>query len=247
MENILIQAKGIRQCNENIYSQFDIAIMPGTMTSIIGPESADKSIWLKILAGLEDFEGGELELMGKNINSIGRQGWLDSRKKIAYVGTSTALLSVLNIMDNIVTPALYHKQGSTSQLEERALGLLSQIGYTDFQSLQQLPAYVDAEKRYQALLVRAMMLEPKVIFIDNLFSRIGVQAKQMVRTFLENQMQKNNLAVVLNTRNIEFACRYSDTIVFVSPSNMLVFNNENELQQSPDPDVSDFLKNYYMN
>ena len=140
-------------------------------------------------------------------------------------------------MENIVTPALYHKLDKRSQLERKALGLLAQLGYTDFQSLQLLPAYVESESRYKALLVRVMMLDPRVVFIDNLFSNLSVGSKQVVREFIETQINKNHLAVVLNTRNIEFACRYSDTIVFITESNVFLFHSENELKQSLDPDV----------
>lgn len=243
---VIIQATGVSAAAGSA-CRLDIAIKPGSVTCIVGPEPRLKSQWLKIIAGLEDFYAGRLLLQGKESTTMDRRTWQRSRQKIGYIGADTTLLSAQNIIDNIVTPALYHKLGSQHQLEEKAMELLDQAGYTELESLHMLPSSVESDKRYIAMLVRVLLLQPAALCIDKLFSKIGVMAKNHLYNLLREQITNNRLGVVLNTRNLDFAARYSNTLLFVSSTAVLKFTTFDDFRYSDDPQIKKFLKNYYSN
>ncbi len=249
MKDILIQAKGVRPYIEGgqSFPAIDLNIFSSSIISIIGPVSAGKNTWLKTLAGMLELEMGELILLGHNMADMKRDDWLSIRKDIAYVGVDTSLLSVLSVMENILLPASYHKLAGRSELIERASIMLLEIGFNDDSAFSQLPAYINLTQRYYAMLVRAFMLNPKVIFIDDMFSQLGATASENINHFLQKRIEENGLAVIQNTRDMRHAIKSSTEILFVSPSNMLVFKDRGDLFGSVEADVADYLSRYHIN
>jgi len=248
MDEILIQAKGVRPYveGEQSFPAISINILTSTIISVIGPVSAGKNTWLKTLAGMLELEEGELILLGHNMNDMQRDDWLSTRKDIAYVGENTSLLSVLSIMENILLPASYHKLARRSELIERARDMLFEVGFDDEDAFNQLPAYVSLTQRYYAMLVRAFILNPKVIFIDDMFSKLGASASSNINRFLQKRIESDGLAVVQNTSDIRHAIKLATDILFVSPSNMLMFKDKNDLFGSAESDVAEYLKRYHI-
>ncbi|MBU0484526.1 MAG: ATP-binding cassette domain-containing protein [Proteobacteria bacterium] len=230
----------------NDEARLTISVEPGTITCVIGPDSEGISCWLRIMAGLEFFVDGRLELLGRDWREMDRESWQQSRQKIGYISADSALHSVQNIMDNIITPAYYHKLGTWEHLKEKAQGLLKQAGYTDQASLSLLPAYVAPEKRYLAMLVRALMLEPQVLFFDNLFGKIGVMAKNDVYKLLMERVRQSGMSIVFNTRNLDFVSQYADALLFVCCSKVLKFDDFQQFQNSDDSAVTEYKKQYAM-
>ena len=249
MENILIQARGVKpyiEGNES-FPSINLNILPSTIISIIGPVSGGKNIWLKTLSGMLELETGELILLGHNMSDMQRDDWLSLRKDIAYVGQDTSLLSVLSVMENVLLPASYHKLAGRNELIKQARSMLFEIGFNDEQAFNQLPAYVNLTQRYYAMLVRAFMLNPKVVFIDDMFSQLGATASGNINKFLQKRIEEDGLAVVQNTRDMRHAIKASTEILFVSPSNMLVFRDRDDLFGSVESEVTEYLKRYHIN
>lgn len=241
----LIRAAGLQK-ERTDKARLTFSVRPKTITCVVGPDSEEISTWMRIMAGLEAFTGGELELLSRMCQEMDRESWQESRKQICFISADGALLSFQNIMDNILTPASYHKLGTHEQLREKALGLLERAGYIDLRSLSLLPAHVASEKRYLAMLVRALMLEPRVLFFDNIFAKIGVMAKNNVYRLLEESVREAGMAVIINTRNLDFVARYADALLFVSRTQVLEFDNFQQFQAAEDPAVAEYMKKYSM-
>lgn len=248
MKNALIQAKGIKPYLEgdNSLPAINLNILPATIVSIIGTVSTGKNTWLKTLAGMLELEAGELILLGHNFNDMQRTDWLNMRKEIAYIGYDASLLSVLSIMENILLPASYHKLAGRNELIERARNMLFEVGFDDAQAFKQLPAYVNVTQRYYAMLVRAFMLNPKIIFIDDMFSQLDATASENINRFLRKRTAEG-LAVVQNTHDIRDAIKSSTEILFVTDSNVLMFKDRDDLFASVEVDVTAYLHRYYIN
>jgi ABC-type transporter Mla maintaining outer membrane lipid asymmetry ATPase subunit MlaF len=249
MENILIQARGVKPYIEGEESlpAINLNILSSNTISIIGPVSGSKRIWLKALAGVLELEAGELILLGHSMSNMQRSEWLKMRKDIAYVGQDTPLLSVLSVIDNILLPASYHQLASRSELVESARSMLLEIGFDDEQGFSRLPAYISVTEQYYAMLVRAFILKPKVIFIDDMFSLLGATASENINNFLQKRIDQDGLALVQNTRDMRHAIKSSAEILFVSSSNMLMFNNKDDLFGSAESEVAEYLKKYNIN
>jgi len=207
MENILIQARGVKpyiEGNES-FPSINLNILPSTIISIIGPVSGGKNIWLKTLSGMLELETGELILLGHNMSDMQRDDWLSLRKDIAYVGQDTSLLSVLSVMENVLLPASYHKLAGRNELIKQARSMLFEIGFNDEQAFNQLPAYVNLTQRYYAMLVRAFMLNPKVVFIDDMFSQLGATASGNINKFLQKRKKYKKCCQNI-TKSSNFFC-----------------------------------------
>lgn len=244
MEDILIQANDVQpeSLDEQCFPVVNLQILPSTITSFIGPDLGGKSDWLKTLAGMNSLAKGELFLLGRSLDQMTRADWLASRKKIAFVGQDSSLLSAASLLENIKLPALYHKIGSSDEIDKNVNLLLDEIGFYDVEALNQLPAYVTQSQCYCAMLVRAFILKPKVVFIDNLFSQLDADVLHRVRRFLQNKVKNENVAIVINTRDMNYALNSSNVILFANRSGVTAFNDKAAFLESPVQEIKDYIQ-----
>ena len=204
----------------------------GQLVSIIGPEYADKSCWLKTMCGLEHPQSGTVKLLGIEAGELTAEDWTRARMKVAYLHADTALLSAANGLSNVLAPALYHRldeeQGRQS-LTDRALSILNEIDSEI--DLGILPAYLDREQCFKIAIARALLLEPDVLVLDNPFIHFDRYSRQHLQRYLGDRIDAG-ISILLVTTDIRYALRHSDRIIYVDKDNLCNFGSEQELRAS---------------
>ena len=204
-------------------------------------KSSGKTLWLKTLNGFNAMAQGELNLLNYNIRQLSREDWLNLQKEVSYVGQDTALLSAYTLMENILLPALYHKLGNRDELTKIAHSLLEETGFTDFHNLNQLPAFVKPLQNYYVKLVRALIVNPRLLFVDDLFSHLSTDKLIELKTFLICKVKETGLSIVLTTDQIAHVIDESTAIVFVSSDAVNVYESKENMLESVDVSFKEFL------
>ena len=243
MKNILIKAINVIPQTDSVVieSSLSLNINESSMVDIIGPESSGKTLWLKALFGSNAMAQGELTLLRHNVRQINRQDWLYLKKDISYVGQDTALLSAYTLMENILLPALYHKLGSRDELTEQANTLLNEIGFDDKEALNKLPAFTTPLQNYFIKIVRALIVRPRLLFVDDLYAHISPDRALCLKKFLRHKMDETGLAIVVTTSYIKQIMDDSTEIVFLSPETVVVFESSEALLSANDESVKEYL------
>ena len=220
----------------------DLTITPGEMISIIGPNHADKSHWLKTICGLEDQLAGSVRIDGIDTLNLSASDWSMTRMKVAYVHADTALMSAANGLMNVLAPAMYHqldKALNKGMLAESALELLRAIDPE--LNLDDLPAYLSKEQQFKIAIARALLLEPDVLALDNPFTHFDNDTKLQFQSFL-NARVNQGLALLIATHDIAFALKYSDRILFAEKDNLHYFTSQAALLDCDIPVINEFIR-----
>ncbi len=212
----------------------------GSIISLIGPDNTGKSDWLKAIAGIHYPQQGSIKYMGTDATELDDEGWSRLRRNFAYVRGDTSLLSAANGLANVMIPARYHKLGDDTEIESKALNLILEIGAN--QALDELPAFIRRDQRFRLAVARALMLDPKVLFLDNPFVLLDAVAAKKFKTFLLRKVKEDGLTVILVTQDINFTVHNADKILFITSEKVYSFDSVEDFQQSNIPAISEFLE-----
>ena len=224
----------------------DLEIKPGEMISIIGPDYSGKSAWLKSICGLEDQLSGSVLINGLNTLNLSGAEWTETRMKVAYVHTDTALLSAANGLTNVMIPALYHrlddqqpdKKQKRTLLTEKALHLLEEID--PHINLNDLPAYITKDHYFKIVIARALFLEPELLVLHKPFRHFDNDSKRLFQQFLTDRINKG-ISVLLVTDDIPYALNNSDRIIFTEKENLYLFNSKEEALTCNIPSINKYI------
>ena len=118
-------------------------------------------------------------------------------------------------------PALYHHLGTDDEIDREVEILLSEIDSEA--NHKQLPAFMDTFQKRYLLIVRAIMLKPKILFIENPFMNLDREQVSILGEYLAKLVNEKNITVITNNVNLDFVQSYADQIIHLAAEDIHVF------------------------
>jgi ABC-type polar amino acid transport system ATPase subunit len=210
------------------------------ITCLVGNHSSILAEYLRALGGVDDLRDGQLYLFGEPFKGITQEQWQHLRLKIGFVARTAPLLSVLNGLENVILPPLYHKRMSREEAEAVAKVLLTDL---DCQAdLSLLPAYLTPLERTQLAIARSAILEPPVMLLEEPYHELDCNECGSITRFLSEWSGKHSL--VISTRNLNFVKSQAARIIFADREKILYFDSWQEFVQSDENLVGEYLQQY---
>lgn len=196
---------------------------------IIGPSGGGKSTLLRILAGLETPQEGNVTI--GNHHLIFDEEWLrDYRKRIGVVFQAYNLFPHWTAMDNICIPLVKVHHLSQVKAEQRANHLLSRFGLIEH--AHKLPAQLSGGQQQRIAIARAMAIEPEILLLDEPTSALDPQLTQEVLDMIL-ELRDNDTKMILVTHEMSFAAQAADQIMFVCEGKLCEFGTPEEIFNHP--------------
>ena len=214
-----------------------LAIAAGRTTALIGPSGAGKSSVLRMLVGLEWPDSGEVRFDGVPLR---RDTLLEQRRRIGYVIQEGGLFPHLTGAGNAAL--LARTLGWTTEKIDARLRELAALCQLPFDALSRHPAELSGGQRQRVGLIRALMLDPPVLLLDEPLGALD----PIVRRDLQDQMRTLfdtlDKTVVLVTHDVAEAAFLGDTLVVMRDGRVLQQGGARELIDAPvEPFVRDFM------
>jgi putative ABC transport system ATP-binding protein len=180
-----------------------LRIERGEIVAIVGPSGCGKTTLLHCLAGLEDFEAGEVLLEGRSLARMSDAQKADQRaRRIGLVFQSYNLLPVLNALENVELPLLLSGR-SASEARRRALRSLEVVGLEN--RLRHRPSELSGGQQQRVAIARALATEPAVIFADEPTGNLDSDSAEEVMQLIDRLNAENRQTFVLVTHAREVA------------------------------------------
>lgn len=210
----------------------DIACARGSVTVLTGPSRESTGRWLEAIAALRP-TAGRLRILDDTVH-----GAEPLRHRIGYVDAHAPLLSTFDVRMNVMLPRLYHRREPRADAARTAERLLDRIGYEGPRN--EPPARLNALERFQALLARALALEPPLLIIDEPFDiDIAIHWRSLGQR-IRALARDDERAVLVATRNLAFAAESADQFVFIDDDCVRVHASWREF--SADSRVARFIE-----
>ena len=196
----------------DILKDINFEIKEGEMVAVMGPSGSGKSTLLYNVSGMDDPDTGEVMLGDTVITGMNEDEKAELRlKRMGFVFQQMNVLENLNIIDNIVLPAVHADRKHKKEYYERAMALMDGFHIGDL--AERKTSEVSGGQLQRACICRSMLLEPEIIFADEPTGALNqTAATEVIDAFLKINRDGTTILMVTHDSRIASMC---DRILYI--------------------------------
>jgi osmoprotectant transport system ATP-binding protein len=222
---------------ETLFDGLDLVIEPGQTTVLIGPSGCGKSTLLRLMLGLLTAEAGRIMFEGAVLSP---DTVLEARRRMGYVIQGGGLFPHLTARDNITLMA--RQLGRSAADIEARVGELADLTRFPLDALDRFPLQISGGQRQRVALMRALMLDPDVLLLDEPLGALDPMVRYQLQTDLREIFRVLGKTVVLVTHDLAEAGFFADRIVLLRDGHIVQSGSIDDLIARPaDPFVEAFV------
>lgn len=196
--------------DKEILSNFNLKVEENKILAIVGPSGGGKTTLLRMLAGLESIDSGEIIFNGENLPL----NELEKRNLLGFVFQDFQLFPHMTVLENLVISPIQTMGIKKDEAEAKAIKLLEQLGLENY--CKSYPHSLSGGQKQRVALARAMMIEPKIIGYDEPTSALNPELRlEVEKLILQNK--KLGVTQIVVTHDLQFAENIADDILKVEP------------------------------
>jgi NitT/TauT family transport system ATP-binding protein len=188
-----------------VLEPISFSIEEGEILAIVGPSGCGKTTLLGILGGLLQATGGSVGVRGRMPS--------DSLNPFTYIFQDVALLPWRTVAGNVRLPLEHHAMARADR-DARVADALARTGLSEFADA--LPKQLSGGMRQRAGIARALVVRPAVLLMDEPFSALDAQARELLMDDFERIWARENTAAAYVTHNLQEALRMADRVMILS-------------------------------
>ncbi|WP_407308333.1 sulfate/molybdate ABC transporter ATP-binding protein [Acinetobacter sp.] len=210
----------------------------GQLVALLGPSGCGKTTLLRIIAGLESADGGQVILEGEDATDVHVR-----ERQVGFVFQHYALFRHMTVFDNIAFGLRVRPRStrpSEVEIKKRVTRLLDlvQLGFL----ADRFPAQLSGGQRQRIALARALAVEPRVLLLDEPFGALDAKVRKELRRWLRTLHDELHITSIFVTHDQEEALEVADQIIVMNKGNVEQIGSPREVYEKPaTPFVFDFL------
>ena len=193
---------------KQILTNFSLSIPEKQILAIVGPSGGGKTTLLRMLAGLETIDSGEIYYNGESL-AIDE---LEKRNLLGFVFQDFQLFPHLSVLENLTLSPIKTMSMEKEVAEKKARGLLEQLGLAGHADA--FPFSLSGGQKQRVALARAMMINPEIIGYDEPTSALDPELRLEVEKLILQNKERGMTQIVV-THDLQFAENIADQILKV--------------------------------
>ncbi len=190
----------------------DLDVPSGGLIALLGPSGCGKTTLLRIIAGLETPDQGQVLFDGRDATL-----WPIRDRKVGFVFQNYALFRHMTVFENVafgLKVKSRRERPSTAEIRRKVQSLLDlvQLGWT----AQRYPAQLSGGQKQRVALARALAVDPEVLLLDEPFGALDAQVRHELRRWLRRLHAELNFTSIFVTHDQQEAIEVADTIVVLN-------------------------------
>lgn len=239
----MIEIRGLKKTlKENrVLDGVDLDIHEGMSLVIMGPSGTGKSVLLKHIVGLFDPDDGDILVEGMSVPAADGREIREIRSKISYVFQNSALFDSMTAAQNIQLglPAEHCRQ--TYALSDPLVAEAISLVNMGTEVLPLLPAELSGGMQKRVAIARAIVGRQKYILYDEPTTGLDPVNASVINRLIARVQRETGCTSIIVTHDVESAFFLGDRIVLLSGGRVQASGTPDELRESEDPVVQDFL------
>src|SRR3990167_4785685 len=213
----------------------------GELVALLGPSGCGKTTLLRIIAGLEQADAGNVLLDGEDASSTHVR-----ERQVGFVFQHYALFKHMTVFDNVAFGMRMKPRNvrpSETQIKQKVHDLLNLV-QLDWLA-DRFPAQLSGGQRQRIALARALAVEPRVLLLDEPFGALDAKVRKELRRWLRRLHDDLHITSIFVTHDQEEAMEVADRVVVMSNGRIEQIGTPEEVYKHPaNAFVYDFLGNY---
>ncbi|WP_158741894.1 ABC transporter ATP-binding protein [Acidisphaera sp. L21] len=205
LKNVTCQFAGSGGGTYTAVSDVDLRIEDAEFVAVVGPTGCGKSTLLNVASGLLEPSSGDVLVFGKPLSGLNRQS--------AYLFQADALMPWRTALDNIAAGLLFRNMRK-AEAEAQARDWLARVGLRAH--ADRYPHQMSGGMRKRVALAQALILDPPILLMDEPFSALDIQTRQLMEDELLQLWSVNRKSVIFVTHDLEEAISLADRVVVLA-------------------------------
>ena len=221
---------------KEFYAVHDVAldIAPGSFVTLLGPSGCGKTTTLRMIAGFESPDEGEIYLGGEPINEL-----TPNKRDTAMVFQSYALFPHYNVFDNVAY-GLRLRKVPKDEIKKRVTDILALVELSGME--QRMTNQLSGGQQQRVALARALVVEPGVLLFDEPLSNLDAKLRVQMRTEIRRIQQTLGITAIYVTHDQSEAMSISDNIILMKSGVVAQMGTPHEIYYRPNSEfVADFI------
>ena len=211
-----------------------IDIAPGAFVTLLGPSGCGKTTTLRMIAGFESPDEGEIYLGGEAINAL-----TPNKRDTAMVFQSYALFPHYNVFDNVAYGLKLRKMDKET-IHQKVMHILDLVEMNGLES--RMTNQLSGGQQQRVALARALVVEPGVLLFDEPLSNLDAKLRVTMRTEIRRIQQKLGITAVYVTHDQSEAMSLSDQIIIMNKGVVAQMGTPMQIYYHPNSEfVADFI------
>ena len=220
--NNLVEVKNLKKNygQKKAVRDISFSIKENEILGLLGPNGSGKTTTIGMLLGLLKPTNGEILIDGKKIE----ENRIEILQKINFISPYIELPKKLTVKQNLI---VYGKLYNVVNLKNRIEYLVEKLRLAEL--LDRLTGELSSGQKNRASLAKALINEPKVLFLDEPTASLDPEIGDYVRTFLENYKKEKKISILLASHNMNEVTRLCKSVLMMKEGNIIDKGNPNDL------------------
>ncbi|MEF9974102.1 MAG: sulfate ABC transporter ATP-binding protein [Clostridia bacterium] len=215
-------------------NDISFGVQKGKLVALLGPSGSGKTTILRIIAGLEAPDAGQIVLDGRVVNDIAA-----SERGIGFVFQNYALFRYMTVAENIAFGLKVQKK-SKREIAQRVNELLELTGLSGME--KRYPNQLSGGQRQRVAFARALAPRPQLLLLDEPFAAIDAKVRKELRAWLKQMIEKVGITSIFVTHDQDEAVEVSDEIIITNGGKIEQMGAPVEIYKRPrGPFVAQFI------
>lgn len=228
MSEISLELKNIKksfQEGEDVLESICLTAKKGEFVTLLGSSGCGKTTTLRIIAGLEQPDSGQVFLDGKDVTSLE-----PNQRNVNTVFQNYALFPHMNVADNIGY-GLKLKKTPKAEISRRVKEMLELVQLSGFEKRK--PSELSGGQRQRVAIARALVNNPEVLLLDEPLGALDLQLRRAMQHELKRLQKKLGITFIYITHDQEEAINMSDTIAVMNHGRFEQIGTPDEIYNHP--------------
>lgn len=239
---VLVQVRGLRfaRGKRMIFDGIDLDIQRGKITAIMGPSGTGKTTLLRLIGGQLKPQQGSVHVDGQRVETLRHGALYQLRKRMGMLFQNGALLTDMNVFDNVAFPLREHTRLSEDMVRDLVLMKLHAVGLRGARDL--MPSELSGGMARRVALARAIALDPMMMMYDEPFTGQDPISMGVLVRLIRKLNDALGLTSIIVSHDIAETSSIADYIYLLSDGKVVGQGTAEELEQSSSEWAQQFLK-----
>lgn len=238
----LVEIRGLhfKRGEQVIFDGVDIDIPRGKVTAIMGPSGTGKTTLLRLIGGQLRPDAGTILVDGQEVAALSTKALYQLRKRMGMLFQSGALLTDINVYDNVAFPLREHTELPEPMIRSLVLMKLEAVGLRGARHL--MPSELSGGMARRVALARAIALDPMMILYDEPFTGQDPISMGVLMELIRMLNNALGLTSIVVSHDVKDTIAISDNIYLLSNGKVIANGTPDELEKSPSDWAQQFLQ-----
>jgi phospholipid/cholesterol/gamma-HCH transport system ATP-binding protein len=237
----MIEVKNIRKSfnGKTVIEDVSCVMNAGQCNLIIGASGSGKTVFMKCLVGLFTPDSGSILYSGEDFTQMNVDQKKEVRKEIGMLFQGSALFSSLTVEENIIFPLDMFTDWTRKKKLDRVNEVLKRVNLEGVN--RKFPAELSGGMMKRVGIARAIVLNPKYLFVDEPNSGLDPQTSGLIDKLIHEITQEYNITTVVNTHDMNSVMEIGNHIIYMYKGNKEWEGNNKEIIFSKSERLNEFI------